>query len=140
MQGITLSTAQAHGIMTKQALRAITPEQVAAIYRADYWRFDGIDDQRVATKLFDMAVNFGLKTATTMVQRVLVSLGAPEDFVDGRFGAWTRASINSVDPNKMLALLCVASEKRYRAIVATRPESAEFLNGWLRRAGEVPCA
>ena len=139
MQGITLATAQRHGIMTKAALRASTPEQRAAIYKADYWQFDGIDDQRVATKIFDMAVNFGRKTAVGMVQDALNDVGASL-IPDGVYGPKTEASINAVDPGRMLGLLCVESEQRYRGIVADRPKSRQFLAGWLRRAKEVPNA
>ena len=135
--GITLATAQRHGIMDADALRAITPEQVEAIYRQDYWRFDHVDDQRVATKVFDMAVNMGLRTAVYMVQEALNSLGASlKD--DGRWGPVTEASVNATRPDQLLQLLCDEAADYYRAIVAARPTSAKFLKGWLARAAEVP--
>lgn len=138
-QGITLETSKRHGIMTKESLRDITPEQVAGIYKADYWRFDAISSQQVATKIFDMAVNMGLKTAITLAQKALVTLGAPDDFVDGRFGKWTTRSINAVAPAEMLALLCEESADRYLSIVINRPKSAKYLGGWLKRAEAIPC-
>lgn len=137
MQGITLVTAQRHGITTKEQLRAISSAQVAAIYRVDYWRFDGIDDQSVATKLFDMAVNFGRKTAVKMAQDALNELGASL-IPDGLYGPATEAAINAVEPRHLLALLCRDCADRYRSIVRKRPESAKFLRGWLKRADALP--
>ncbi|MEN6533981.1 MAG: glycosyl hydrolase 108 family protein [Bryobacteraceae bacterium] len=137
MHGVTQAVAQKHGIMTKDALKAITPTQVESIYRSDYWRFDGIDDQRVATKIFDMAVNFGPKAAISMVQDALNDIGAYLN-PDGVYGPKTEAAINAVHPIEMLTMLRNESEYRYRSIVASRPESAQFLPGWLRRAQEIP--
>lgn len=139
MQGITLATAQRHGIMTKDALRAIAPEVVAAIYESDYWRFGGVYDQRVATKIFDMAVNMGRKTTVKMVQDGLNELGASL-MPDGCWGPATENCVNAAGPDQMLELLCKASAERYRAIVAHRPESMKYLDGWLKRAAEVPRA
>jgi len=136
-QGITLMTAQRHGIMTKEALRNIAPSQVASIYRSDYWRFDGVDDQLVATKVFDMAVNFGRKTAVRMVQAALNELGA-YIIPDGLWGPETEAALNATEPRHLLMLLCRDCADRYRQIVANRPASAKFLKGWLRRADALP--
>ncbi len=136
-KGITLATAQRHGIGTVDKLWQITDEKVAQIYRADYWRFDGLDDQRVATKIFDMAVNMGLRTAVRMVQAQINALGAGLA-EDGIWGPATMHSANAVEPNHLLALLVEASVGHYRAIVARRPESGKFLLGWLARAAEVP--
>lgn len=136
--GITLATAKRHGITSAEDLERITLEQVEAIYRADYWRFDAVDDQRVATKLFDMAVNMGLGTAVRIAQRIAVDLGADDDLVDGRFGPWTTMALNAVRPEQLLPLLCARSADYYRGIVARRPESVKFLRGWLKRAAEVP--
>ncbi len=112
-------------------------DQASAIYRADYWRFDGLDEQRVATKLLDMAVNMGLGTAVKLAQEALNDLGACLR-VDGAYGPKTEATINSVGADRMLALLCAASADHYQALAAWRPASRKFLKGWLKRAAEVP--
>ena len=135
--GITLATAQRHGIMTKDALRAIAPEVVAAIYEADYWRFDGISSQRVAVKVFDMAVNMGRKTVVKLIQSALNTLGASL-MPDGCWGPATENCVNAVDPDQMLEVLVQVSMDHYRAIVANRPQSGKYLIGWLARAAEVP--
>ena len=137
MKGITLAVAQRHGIATADDLRQITDEKVAEIYRADYWRFDGVDDQRVATKIFDLVVNVGMHAAVYMVQEALNGLGADLDD-DGHWGPKTQESVNATRPDTLLPLLCEEAADYYHAIVAHRPQSEKFLKGWLARAHEVP--
>lgn len=137
MMGITLATAQRHGILSAEALKSITPEQVEAIYRADYWRFDGINDQRVATKLFDLSVNMGLRTAVRLVQTALVDLDVPLG-VDGRYGPNTETAINASSGDAVLSGLVVEALDYYRAIVAKDPTQGRFARGWELRAKEVP--
>jgi len=138
-KGITLAVAQRHGIGTVDDLRAITDEKVAEIYRADYWKFDVINSQRVATKLFDMAVNMGPKTAIRLAQRGLNDLhaGLKED---GVMGPKTSECINVTDSEHMLTILCDESKRHYLDIVVSRPKSMKYLGGWLRRAMAVPGA
>ncbi|MDR2697480.1 MAG: hypothetical protein LBB40_03275 [Holophagales bacterium] len=138
--GITLKTAQRHGITTKQELKAISRYKVEAIYYADYWKFDGINNQRVATKLFDMAVNMGVTTAIILSQQVLNGEYKAALTVDGRLGPLTLAALNNCDPAELLEVLCLVSAEHYRAIAAARPASQKFLKGWLKRAAEVPNA
>jgi len=137
MYGITFEEARQFGIKTKDELRNIKPEQVEAIYRAGYWRFGGLASQQAATKLFDIAVNMGLKTSVRMTQGVLNELGAALQ-EDGCWGPKTEACVNATEPGKLVALLCEVSAQHYRDIVAHRPTSAKFLHGWLRRAAGVP--
>lgn len=135
--GITLAVAQKHGISDKAALRAITPEQVAAIYRQDYWAWGGVSDQRVATKLFDLGVNMGVRSAVRLLQDGLNTLGASLE-TDGRLGPQTLTAVNSTDPVKLLQVLCQEAAQYYQAIVERRPESKKFLTGWLKRAADLP--
>jgi lysozyme family protein len=134
--GITLATARRYGIKTKEELRAITKELVAEIYRDGYWRFGDINDQRVATKLFDMAVNMGQEVAVRLLAAALwLPQGAP-----ARLDAAAVGIANAADPAALLARLCKESEAHYRIVAARRPASAKFLKGWLKRASEVPNA
>jgi lysozyme family protein len=139
--GITLEKAKAHGITTKDELLKITPAQVAGIYRTDYWYFNGVDDQRVATKIFDACVNMQWKgnkgPVIRMVQSAMNDLGAGL-VVDGYWGPKTEGTVNAIDPSAMLSILCEELAEYYRHIVERRPESAKFLKGWLRRANDVP--
>lgn len=138
-QGITLATAQRHGILTKESLKVISPEVVSAIYEADYWRFSGIASQRVATKIFDMAVNMGRKTATKLVQDGLNLMGASL-MPDGLWGPATENCVNAVGPEEMLEMLCKVSKAHYQKLCERNQKLEKYLDGWLRRAAEVPNA
>lgn len=135
--GITLETARRHGIEDKEDLLKISQAKVAEIYRKDYWRFNRVYSQEVAAKIFDMAVNFGLRTAVKLVQGVMNGMGCTLS-EDGIWGTHTEDCVNAVEPHRMLKLLCDASADRYRSIVAHRPASAKYLNGWLLRASSLP--
>jgi lysozyme family protein len=135
--GIILRTAQRYGIVSKVDLQAISPEKVAAIYRDGFWKFNGLVDQRVATKVMDMGVN--MAHSIREIQGALNDLGAGL-IADGSYGPITERTINAVAPDTMLDLLCNVSEDHYRARVAADPSQNKWLAGWLERAKEVPCA
>ena len=120
-------------------LKRLTPELAGAIYKRLYWRFNGLTDQRVATKTFDLGVNMGVKTVVRMVQEALNDLGAGLT-PDGIWGPRTESCVNAVHPDRMLDLLCMDAAAHYHEIVAHRPTSQKFLKGWLKRAAEVPSA
>lgn len=139
MHGITFGVAQQYGIKTKDELRNITPELVERIYRSGYWRFNDLVSQRVATKIFDMCVNMGLRTGIRLAQETVNSYGATIAD-DGIWGDETKNAINAMPEAQMLDGLCHACVERYREIVMLRPASSRFLKGWMARAGKVPHA
>jgi lysozyme family protein len=130
--GITLRVAQRHGIKDKEALRAISKGEVEKIYEADYWRFGDFNDQRVASKVFDMCVNMGLSQGVKYLQKALSVK------IDGVCGPATTAAANIRDGGLLLQALIEASMDHYQGIAARRPASAKFLRGWLGRAAGVP--
>jgi len=101
---------------------------VAAFYREEFWEYDPVGDQSVASKLFDMAVNMGSKQAHRYAQRIL------EVTPDGKFGPRTLAALNAVDPARLLFELRVASAIHYVDIMLRDSTQAKYKNGWLRRA------
>lgn len=126
--GITRAVAEFHGY----DVESLTLENAGSIYKAAYWKFDGIADQRVATKLFDMCVNFGVPAATKIAQAIA------RVTVDGVYGRQTERGINNIHPERMLTRLAELSRERYLAIIARNPSQKVFRNGWLRRAARLP--
>jgi lysozyme family protein len=110
-------------------MRTITQQQAIDYYQEHYWKplYSQIENQAVANKLFDMGVNLGVGTAIKMLQEVI---GVP---VDGSFGPNTLAATNEAG-EELLPAYKARLVKHYQAVVATDPEDAEFLVGWLRRA------
>jgi len=114
----------------------LTREDVIAIYYRDWWQrygYDRLQDDAVATKLLDMAVNMGPATAHRLLQEALVFLGSPVD-VDGILGPQTIGAANKADPKRLLQVLRWMAAHHYYRIADQRPQSRAFLLGWLRRA------
>ena len=133
--GITLSTAQRYGVGNEEELKNISMEKVAEIYRDGYWFCDGINNQRVATKVFDMAVNMGERTAILLLQSAL----SPNVVVrDGVYGPRTEAAVNEQPEDTLLDRLAHICEDHYQRIVAANPKLQIYLNGWINRARRLP--
>jgi lysozyme family protein len=120
--------------------------EAEAIEERDYWaalRLGEIQSQPVANKLFDMAVNMGVRQAAVLAQRAANGLfnrvtpppsAAGVLTEDGVLGVKTLAAINSVDPAHYLQLLRELSADFYRHVAAFHPAETVDLQGWLRRA------
>lgn len=115
------------------------------IEEAGYWtamRMDEILDQDVANKLFDMAVNMGVRQAGVLAQRAANGLlhdmpaaaGPGRLMEDGVIGAKTLGAINTLDPAIYVQALRDLSAALYRHIASVNPAQAVNLSGWLRRA------
>ena len=117
-------------------IRNLSIEDAANIYRENYWKpIRGYDlqDQDVANKLFDMAVNMGVGAATKLCQKSCCALGQLVA-VDGSFGPNTLEAVNRCDAGALLGMLRAESKAHYEAIAEANPELSQYLNGWLKRA------
>jgi hypothetical protein len=119
-------------------IRNLTQEQAIEIYREHWWEkygFARLRDQRLATKLFDLAVNLGPQRATRLLQQALNHCGA-ELAVDGVLGERTIAAANQTAPECVLAQLRALAAEHYRALAAKDPKYLPYLKGWLERASQ----
>ena len=114
-------------------IKALTLDQAKAIYKRDYWIYSRIQDQDVATKVFDMAVNLGPPAAHRLLQTALLALGETVA-VDGVFGPQTLAATNRVNPEQLLQELRARAAVYYAQTVVANPPEQKFLLGWMRRA------
>jgi lysozyme family protein len=123
---------------TLSDLRGLSKDGAVEIYRLAYWLpvFDLIDDQDVATKTFDMAVNMGPKQGVKILQRACTACGF-RVVDDGALGPNTLAAVNSCAPAALLLAMCHEQVDFYRALAAQDPKYAPFLDGWLKRAAWV---
>jgi lysozyme family protein len=123
-------------------IKLLTRDKASALYREDWWdayHYGDIDDQKVATKVFDMAVNFGAPRAHKLTQEALNYFGFHLE-VDGCLGPVTFAAIKAMS-NKgqcrdLRDQLTYEQQAFYRAIVAHNPDQRKWLAGWLRRAAD----
>ena len=135
--GITQATAVRHGYAGN--MKELPLEVAKAIYGAEYWPgLEGVTSQAVASKIFDLRVNFGVSGGNRIAQTAVNELVDPPTAVDGRWGPDTLASINAADPGALLNELATAAAARYQAIVDADPSQETFLRGWMRRALDIP--
>ncbi|HEX4716152.1 MAG TPA: glycosyl hydrolase 108 family protein [Ktedonobacteraceae bacterium] len=115
----------------------IALQKARDIYRSDYWaaiRGDEIDDQSVATKLLDMAVNMGVRQAVVLCQRAVNASDRMHLVEDGVVGQRTLNAISQCEPEELLQHLREACAAFYQHLAAVRPEAQMYLHGWLARA------
>ena len=108
-----------------RSVRAITSDEVAAIYKAQYWDAVKGDDlpSGVDYVVFDFAVNSGPKRAIMELQRVI---GAT---VDGILGFQTLAKTREMDPFELVEQLCRRRMKFLRSL----KHWGTFGRGWTAR-------
>jgi lysozyme family protein len=112
-----------------------------SFYQENYWNnlsINQIADQEVANKLFDIAVNLGVKTAATFLQRSLNVLNRnqknfPDLTVDGIVGPKTLAAIRIANSRRLFACLNALQGTRYIDISEKNKSQEIFTNGWIER-------
>lgn len=125
-------------------IRNLTLEQAAAIYRRDYFQpVHGyqLGNQRIASKLLDMAVNMGVKAAVMILQVAINIHCAPRGALlveDGMMGSRTIIAVNNADTSLLLTGMQEVSAQHYQEIARKNPSEEQYLQGWLRRASELP--
>jgi lysozyme family protein len=110
-------------------IRDLTREQAMDIYMQDYWHYDGINSQRVATKLLDAVVNMGPVQAVRLLQLSLGAIEVGPVVADGIAGSATVEAINAADPDRLVDEYKARLVKFYCEL-----DKPQFLLGWLRRA------
>ena len=117
-------------------IRDLTLEDAKKIYYRDFWqtgKFEEIDDEKVATQLFDLSVNLGIRAAVSVLQRALRSCDKSVT-EDGLMSSQTLSAVSNSEPRCLLAAIKSEAAGYYRQIAAKNPSQQKFLKGWLNRA------
>ncbi len=117
-------------------IRQLSLKDAQKIYFCDYWlkgKFEQIPDENVASQLFDLSVNLGIRATTIVLQRALRSVGI-NVVEDGLLGSQTLSGVIFSKPSNLLAAIKSEAAGYYRLIAAKNPSQQKFLNGWLNRA------
>lgn len=130
-KGVTLETFRrtVKADATVADLKAITPAQVAAVYRKHYWDAVRGDDlpSGVDYAVFDYAVNSGPGKAAKHLQGVV---GAP---IDGSIGPTTLKAAHQARPADIVKNLCSARLRFLQGL----PTWPTFGRGWNSRVISV---
>lgn len=146
--GLKLQTLRSWGYLgNPPASGPATPHEIVAIkgmsvttamqlYKSEIWdkyRCGEIEDQDVASKVFDLVVNQGSGEATMILQRAVNEMLGNVLTVDGIIGPQTVTMVNECVPTLLLAAIRAQATKVYTAIAAAHPELEGELQGWLAR-------
>jgi lysozyme family protein len=104
---------------------------VKEFFRVNFWipNYNRIESQKVATILFDRAVNMGTQQAHRIAQRVLGVLD------DGIFGKGSLFAINQMPPAEFCQRFDLACDGFYKALAEKNPEKyGRFKKTWESRA------
>jgi lysozyme family protein len=118
-------------------IKKMTLEDAAHLYDLYFWSRHGysrVDDQAIATKVFDLAINMGSVGAHKCIQRALRAASNYKVAEDGVIGKESFKAINTSNPVKLLPSLKSEAAGYYRSIRLKGGNEKEFINGWLNRA------
>ena len=123
--------------VTRATILALNRDQVATMFRREFWDKLGLDRFafRQALLLYDAAVSHGPKRAVILSQRgykKIVGYGVPL-IVDGVIGPKTIAALNQ-DTDALVKAIVQARRDYYDAIVASNPGQRAFYKGWINRS------
>lgn len=127
------------GEATAEVIKNLTEDNAKAIYKKHFWlkaSCDKIQNQPIANKIFDLAVNMGVKQAIKIAQRaVYAQFGYDCMDDDGVIGVVSLSKINSPQLDRMAYLCSIKCEAAgiYRILIG-KGNNAVFEKGWLRRA------
>jgi lysozyme family protein len=122
---------------TRGWLKAMHVNAAIHVYKKLFWdrfSYGQINDQTVATKICDAAVNMGGTQAAVLAQRAATACGQPAAD-DGKLGPRSFAAINACIPSEFLVQMKAQMEKFYDSIIKNRPANEKFRKNWMRRAG-----
>jgi lysozyme family protein len=119
-------------------LKPMTVDAAKDIYRRFFWdkyHYDQLDDQTVATKLFDACVNMGAKHAHPIAQAAANDCtGWPGLTLDGILGNASMTAIDACDPQEFIKIMSDRLASYYQDLVVQTPKLRIFLKNWLKRA------
>lgn len=118
--------------LPKAAVEALTRDEAALIYRAQYWNTvkAGAMPAGVDLALFDFAVNSGPDRAARVLQTAL------RVAADGEIGPLTLAAVEAADPKRLVNDLC----DRRLGFLRRLASFSVFGRGWTRRVAAIRAA
>lgn len=113
-------------------IKNMTKEDAYKLYRLHWWekyQYEKINNQIIATKVFDFSVNMGSKLSHKCVQRAIRAASGTKLIDDGVLGVKSLEAINTANHNLLLVALRSEAAGFYRAL-----NKPKYIEGWLNRA------
>jgi lysozyme family protein len=129
------------GIIDAQDIIDLSKNQAIQIYKTQWWdryRYGEINNNSVAGKVFDLAVNVGAPRANTFLQEACQAITVCNGLIeDGILGAISLNFINQINSSQLLQTFLSIAKNYYVALANAHPQLEQFLNGWLNRLADV---
>ena len=109
--------------VTVDDVKNLTLIEATQIYKARYWdrmSLDAVNDQAIATVIFDVGVNRGVNIGLQYATAACAQL--------------KKSNINDCNPHEFIAAYEPMVEQGYRDIITRKPKLVKFINGWMARA------
>ena len=118
-------------------VKDITVDLAKSIYEKYFWnqyRYYELKSLKIATKIFDTAVNCGNYEAALILQRAINNISLNKIVVDGILGDNTFKLANKCNDNYLLDNIRFEMKRFYLNLINEHPEYISFKSGWLSRA------
>lgn len=118
-------------------IEQLTLEKASDIYKHFWWEQYGyakIQDLKLATKIFDMAVNIGPHKVKEILQQALTAIYP--DIAKSQKNKGPFELVNILSPSEVAKLyqnFCDLIASYYQSLVAKNPLNQKYINGWLHR-------
>lgn len=125
--------------ITAEDIKTLSMSTVNAIYREQFWNkmnLNLVDDQRVATCIFDTGVQRGKDIAAMYAQKICIAYGHPI-VLDGYLGPRTAIAINSLTRSAFIRFFAQLEWAGYEAILSAHPDDEIYRRGWEARAKKL---
>jgi lysozyme family protein len=118
--------------VSEAEMLALTPADVAPLYRVNYWERVHCDELPVGVDyaVMDFAVNSGTSRAAKTLQS---ACGVTQD---GSIGPQTLQAVNNADPITLINAIC----DQRMVFLQSLPSFPDFGNGWSARVARVRTA
>jgi lysozyme family protein len=117
----------------------MTEDTAKQVYFYEFWkplRLDEIENDGLATAIFDCAVLYSPKISVRMAQTSLRACGRT-CAVDGSIGEHTLQALNGIAPFMFLTVYRGQVLLRDEKVVEANPKDKKYLNGWKARADRL---
>ncbi len=116
-------------------IKTLTKDEATEIYFENFWKpfYDTKLPEKLAIKMFDVAINAGSSRSNKLLQSTVNALGSKVQ-VDGVLGNQTFSEVLKYTEDNLVKQYIAQQIAFYKKIVENDPNQAKFLKGWTNRA------
>ena len=123
-------------------IQGLSEEEAKALFKTHFWdaaKCDELKYDKIAIKVFDLRVNFGVKRGIRILQTAINKMHNMNVLkMDGVFGPKTQEAVNKASEKQLMENIISISSAIYESITRNNPTQAKFLKGWIKRARRTP--